>query len=174
MATVAVQPLEVRFLAMAEQVHAIHVLAYSQEAKLVGVRSLPPLEQSPQQIRSLSESFFGAFVNGSLAGAISESAADQAQVEICSLAVHPAFQRLGVGRALVEFLVFRAGGRPMLVSTAAANQPAISLYQSLGFQVIRHSLVPEVGLKLVHLQRLGPNPSVKGTSRKRAAPYVER
>jgi ribosomal protein S18 acetylase RimI-like enzyme len=172
----AIQSLDVRLPEVAEQVRAIHLAAYSQEAKLVGVMSLPPMERSASQIQSLSESFFGAFSNGFLAGAISELEGDGSQVEICSLAVHPAFQRLGVGRALVEHSIVRAAGRPMQVSTAAANIPAAFLYQSLGFQVLRHSLVPGLRLQLVQLQRPGSNPSVKGTScaEAQAAPYVER
>jgi ribosomal protein S18 acetylase RimI-like enzyme len=172
MAAVAIQPINVKLAAVAEQVQSLHLAAYSQETTLAGVQSLPPMERSTFQIQVLSELFFGAFVRGALAGAISESEGE-GSVEVCSLAVHPAFQRQGVGRALLQHLLARAAGRPMQVSTAAANLPAIALYQAAGFVVVRQSVVPSLQLPLVHLQRLGSNPSVKGTGL-RPAPYVER
>jgi ribosomal protein S18 acetylase RimI-like enzyme len=176
MDTVAIQPLDIKLATVAEQVRAIHLSAYSQEAVLAGVKSLPPLERSASQIQSLPESFFGAFIGGVFAGCLSEAKGDDSQVEICSLAVLPGFQRLGIGRALLQHSVSRASGKPMLASTAAANRPAISLYESTGFLVFRRSTVPAMHLELVHLQRLGSNPSVNGTSCAYAqdAPYVER
>ena len=173
MVAVSVHPVDVTLLEMAERVKAVHLAAYSQEAALAGVASLPPMERSTAEIQGLSESFFGAFISGVLVGVISESEGDDS-IEVCSLAVLPAFQLQGVGGTLLRHLVVRADGKAMVVTTAAANAPAISLYQGAGFVVLRHSTAPKLNLQLVHLQRPGSNPSVKGTSRKRAARYVER
>ena len=151
MATIDIQPINVKAVEMAKQVLALHQAAYALEARLAGLSSLPPMDRGTLQIQGLPESFFGAFVGGALAGAISVEEA-HGTIELCSLAVHPIFQRQGVGRALLHHGLVLAAGRPLRVSTAAANLPAICLYQSAGFVVVGRRSVGSPPLPLVQLQ----------------------
>jgi ribosomal protein S18 acetylase RimI-like enzyme len=135
------------------------------------------MERSIAELQATSERFLGAFVRGQLAGAVSTS--QDGEVEICSLAVHPNFQRLGLGRTMLQSVLTEAGGLPVLVSTAAANFPALALYRSAGFVQFKQSFVSSPSVEIVHMHRLSSNPSVKGTSTSglrplAAAPYLER
>lgn len=56
---------------------------------------------------------------------------------LARLGVHPEFQKLGIGRSLVQNLMqqaFSQGSRILTVNTQADNLGAINLYHSLGFR----------------------------------------
>lgn len=55
------------------------------------------------------------------------------EAEFRFMAVDPAAWRSGVGRALVEAVVARAGDRPVICSVIEGNDPAVALYLSCGF-----------------------------------------
>ena len=59
------------------------------------------------------------------------------EAEIATLAVHPAWQRQGIGRALLEHALAwactRADARVVLLEVRADNRPALHLYRALGF-----------------------------------------
>ncbi len=57
--------------------------------------------------------------------------ADEAQVQ--TIGVDPGYQHQGIGRALMNDLLAAAAERPILLEVRTDNEPAISLYQSLGF-----------------------------------------
>ena len=72
----------------------------------------------------------------SLAGFASYTRVEEG-VLLVALGVHPAYQRAGVGRRLIEALeaeAKREGGR-LLVSTSNDNLPALAFYQKLGFHL---------------------------------------
>jgi ribosomal protein S18 acetylase RimI-like enzyme len=155
-APVKIIALDVKRPEMAARILALHVAAYALEAELAGVAWLPPMKRSVADVQALPESFFGVAGRGQLAGAISvEEAVGQGEVDICSVAVAPAFQRLGLGRALVRFVIAGAAGRPLVVATAAANSPALALYRSEGFAEFKRSVVMSPSLEIVHLRRAG-------------------
>jgi ribosomal protein S18 acetylase RimI-like enzyme len=179
MAPSEVAPLDSKQPECAQQILALHAVAYAQEAKLASVPSLPPMERSIAELQATHESFFGVLLQGELAAAISIGWPSNSQVEICSLAVHPKFQRLGLGRTMLRSVVAKARGRSVLVSTAAANLPALALYKSEGFAECKRSMVSSPQVEVVLLHRQSPNPSVKGTSTSGLrplviAPYLER
>ena len=146
--------IDIREAGLAGQIRAMHLEAYAQEAQLAGVRSLPPMERSVADLRALPETFHAIRIGNELAAAISvEMHAEPDGIEICSLAVRPAFQRMGWGRALLRFAIVHAGRRPIAVSTSAANLPALALYRSDGFAEHRRSVVLAGSLELVHLHR---------------------
>ena len=76
-----------------------------------------------------------AEIAGSVTGfAVASQIGDEAELE--SIAVASAFQRLGVGRQLLEALAaaVRAGGaRSMLLEVRASNVRAIAFYRRLGW-----------------------------------------
>ena len=73
--------------------------------------------------------------NGTVAGYVgSQSVLGEA--DMMNLAVAPAFRRQGVGRKLVQTLVEQLnknGSHILILEVRASNEPAISLYNELGF-----------------------------------------
>ncbi len=58
------------------------------------------------------------------------------EVHILNLATHPDFRRLGIAHALLLFTLdfsYNRGGIVYLLEARERNQPALSLYQKLGF-----------------------------------------
>jgi ribosomal protein S18 acetylase RimI-like enzyme len=77
-----------------------------------------------------------------------------AALRIARLMVAPAAQRRGLGRAAVAVAIERAEGSAVVVSTGAANAPALALYEGAGFTRAGERDVPG-GVRLVDLRRAG-------------------
>jgi ribosomal protein S18 acetylase RimI-like enzyme len=75
-------------------------------------------------------------------------------LRIARLAVAPSAQRRGLGRAAVALAIARAGARAVVVSTGAANAPALALYEGAGFVRFAERTVPG-GVRVVDLHRAG-------------------
>lgn len=63
-------------------------------------------------------------------------AAGETEAHLLRIAVDPAMQRRGIGRDLLDAVVRRAsahGATRVLLEVGAANRPARSLYEALGF-----------------------------------------
>jgi ribosomal-protein-alanine N-acetyltransferase len=61
------------------------------------------------------------------------------EVHILDVAVHPGHRRRGVGRLLLQHILAEArqnGVRSASLEVRVSNQPAIALYQALGFQQV--------------------------------------
>jgi [ribosomal protein S18]-alanine N-acetyltransferase len=61
------------------------------------------------------------------------------EVHILDVAVHPGHRRRGVGRLLLQYILAEArqnGVRSASLEVRVSNQPAIALYQALGFQQV--------------------------------------
>lgn len=78
-------------------------------------------------------------------------AAERAEVEIKNMAVDPAYQGRGIGRALIESAIGLAreeGRSKLIVATAAADVGNLRFYQRLGFRfrsVERDAFTPATG-----------------------------
>ena len=170
-ARVAIQPLDPRNPAVAQKIHHVMKLAYAQEARLLGVKDLPPLRRTVQDIQAGDEFYLGAMAvqdavedaveSGQLLGALSIGADDETdQLLISALVVHPAAQRRGIGRALVLEALRRSPGMTMAVSTGAQNAPALALYRAMGFVAYRRGVMGPQALAVVKLRRAGADPSL--------------
>jgi ribosomal protein S18 acetylase RimI-like enzyme len=141
-------------LAIAESIHRVQMLAYAQEARLIGVLSFPPLEQTATDIVHSRDNYHGAFVDQALVGALGLC---QDHIlgswTISSLVVHPEHQGHGIGDRLLAVAVDTHGRSTMTVSTAAANLPAISLYTKHGFAVFRRKTASDPRIELIELVR---------------------
>jgi ribosomal-protein-alanine N-acetyltransferase len=86
------------------------------------------------------------------------------EVHIVNLAVHEVFRRRGVARRLLSEVFERAGARGMSIATLEVrihNEPAIRLYESIGFKkiAIRKAYYADNGEDaLVMLKSLRPEP----------------
>ena len=59
--------------------------------------------------------------------------------DITNVATHPDFRRMGLGEAVLKALMTEAGKRgieKIFLEVRRSNEPAISLYKKLGFEVI--------------------------------------
>ncbi|MFG1944993.1 GNAT family N-acetyltransferase [Nonomuraea sp. NPDC048826] len=123
--------------------------AYHVEAEIIGDDRIPPLHETPEEVRALPLTWLGAFGDdGDLLGAVAwEETADE--VDLDRLMVDPGAHRRGVGRALVKEVMARAGARRVVVSTGRGNTPARALYERLGFTLTGES-EPVPGLWVVH------------------------
>lgn len=66
-------------------------------------------------------------------------AEDREMYLLCTLAVDPAYEGRGLGRAMVQFavdLAVREGKKAIRLDVTQINEPAIRLYKSFGFQYV--------------------------------------
>ena len=121
--------------------------AYSVEADLLGAAEFPPLKRTLADLRATDAVFYGARRAEALAGVLELEVSPEA--EIASLGVDPEHFRSGIGRQLVQHAMTVAEQR-LSVHTGADNDPALRLYESLGFRVVHESRTIE-GIRMVKL-----------------------
>lgn len=143
---------------LAERLLAIQHAAYAVEAELIGFDGIPPLQEDLAGLMSSTEHWLGRYDGAVLVGAVAYEFPDDRTVEISRLIVDPAYARRGHGRALLDHLD-DAEPRPIsVVSTGAANTPAVSLYRSRGYvETGRTTIAP--GTQITHFQRRRSDPA---------------
>ncbi|WP_447008293.1 GNAT family N-acetyltransferase [Saccharothrix isguenensis] len=144
-------PLDLTDDATAEAVHRIALQSYAVEADLIGSTAIPGLHESLDDIRRLPLRWLGGYVDGELVAFVGYAKVDGV-LDIDRLCVAPSHFRLGFARRLVEQVL--AEGGPAIVSTGAANAPAIALYESLGFRLV-DTVVVGGGLRIAQFGHPG-------------------
>lgn len=143
----SIQQLNIEDSEIAEKVWTIQIPAYEAEAELIKFWDLPPLRETAASLQQCGETFYGGFINGQLAGAVSFKTT-VAKLHIHRLMVHPHFFRQGVARSLLHHVEqLAAGKKDILVSTGTDNSPAVQLYKHCGFKEIEKIITTE-GLSL--------------------------
>ncbi len=121
---------------LGDQLLAVQKAAYAVEAELIGDDRIPPLHESLAELRARDLLWLAAFDGDAApAGAIAWAESSD-ELDIDRLVVAPSMARRGIGRALVEAVLARAGGRRVVVSTGRDNVPARRLYEGLGFTLL--------------------------------------
>jgi ribosomal protein S18 acetylase RimI-like enzyme len=116
----------------ANQIYDLFQLSYKVEAALVGVEDFPPLSRSTSEIRSSKSQFLGLRIDTVLAAVVEyDHRGDDLSID--SLVVHPEYFRRGLASRLLQSLLDSVEWKVAYVETAAANSPAIVLYQKFGF-----------------------------------------
>ena len=147
-----IRPLDLADEATLRALVALQRASYGVEAELIGAPSLPPMRETPEQLRASGETFLGALRDGELVGAVSFKR-DGATVDIHRLVVAPTAFRSGVATALLDALEAReADAAHWTVGTGAGNVPARTLYERRGFAVTEERVVPG-GIRWVRMDR---------------------
>jgi ribosomal protein S18 acetylase RimI-like enzyme len=142
-----------RLLETARAMHGVQMLAYAQEAALLGVPSLPPQQLTVEQLQSSDESFTAAYLSSTLVGAVGIIDKPEASMTIInSLVVHPAHQRVGIATRLLLQVLAASNAASVRVSTGAGNEPALALYRKHGFVEYKRWLIGPESLALVALK----------------------
>lgn len=136
---------------MADQIYDVFQLSYKVEADLVGAENFPPLERTSAHIQSSRSKFLGVRIGSDLA-AVVEFTQSGEDLNIDSLVVHPNYFRRGLASQLLRSLLSEADWQYADVETAAANNPAITLYQKHGFCVAEQWMTGD-GIEKVRLMR---------------------
>jgi ribosomal protein S18 acetylase RimI-like enzyme len=137
--------------ALAGEILALLRESYLEEARILGLTDFPPLRRTRAEVQAAASTFLGCREAGCLA-ALVELEDDGAELSVASLVVRPRMFRRGLGTALMLHVMDRCRGRPLIVSTAAGNLPALRLYDKLGFQPQAAWRTPE-GIDIVSLRR---------------------
>ena len=149
-----VESLDHASLAVATRIHAIQRAAYAQEAALIEAVSFPPLNGTVDAVRSSTDRYLGVRVGDELVGVAGIAPDPEGGFCIASFVVAPAWQRRGIGRALLQHVLEHHAGHALHLETAARNLPALALYRRAGFVEARRRVVGVEALELVRLQRL--------------------
>ena len=136
----------------AKEIWNLQQASYQIEADLIGFQELPPLKESIEDVMALNEEFFGYYMDGLLAGAISIEKEDSDSMTICRMMVHPDFHRKGIASSLLDEVFTNTTIEQWKVTTGAANMPAKNLYIKHGFREVKEfEVVP--GLMISAFER---------------------
>jgi ribosomal protein S18 acetylase RimI-like enzyme len=137
---------------VAMEILAVQRAAYAVEAELIGSGAIPPLHETLEELQATTERFLGIRDDDGLAAVVSWHRHPDGTLDVCRLAVAPRAFRRGYASALLDAVDEREPARRTVVSTGAANAPALSLYKQRGFVEVG-TVEVEPGLKVTNLER---------------------
>ncbi|MFK8011382.1 MAG: GNAT family N-acetyltransferase [Marinicellaceae bacterium] len=116
----------------AEKIYQVFQASYAIEAKILKAVDFPPLKRTVSDLKKSETQFFGYLKDHNLAAVIEIDQMNQS-VHIQSLVVDPKYFRLGIAKALMEFVLNNFITKKMTVETGLDNFPAVNLYKKMGF-----------------------------------------
>ncbi|TWP51878.1 GNAT family N-acetyltransferase [Lentzea tibetensis] len=127
--------------------------AYVAEARQNGVLSIPPLEETLDEIRASLGLALGAWIGPRLVGSV-RGRVDGSRMLISRLSVAPDVQGQGIGRALLEAIT---DARPdevelLWLVTGARSDDNVRMYVKAGFVQTRAG-VDEMNVPVVFLEK---------------------
>jgi len=121
---------------IAEEIRAIFQVSYAVEAEILKAVDFPPLKRTVSQFMNSNSEFYAFSIINNISGVIEIDSHDDLTY-IQSLVVDPKYFRKGIGRKLVQFILDNYNSKVFTVETGTDNQPAIKLYENLGFQELK-------------------------------------
>ncbi len=135
--------------------------SYAVEARLINFDGIPPLRESLEELRTCDESFLGVRDESGLVGAVAWTRLPNGALDICRLVVHPVAHRRGIATALLDALDSIEPAELTVVSTGAANLPAIAVYHRRGFTAVgERQIAPGVMLTLLERKNASAPPPI--------------
>lgn len=135
-----------------QEIYHLFQKSYKIEADLAKADKFPPLLWTSEMIRQRPGLFFGIFDGDLLIACIEVRESENTECLIASLVVDPKYFKQGLASRLLKFSLERFHQPVFYVETAAANHPAIALYQKFGFVQIKEYVadlnIPKVRLIL--------------------------
>lgn len=137
---------EIKKICLLQIIAAAEVLdlqrkSYIIEAELIGTTEIPPLTETFEQLQHCGETFIGYYIENKLAGAVSYKR-EAGTLDIHRVMVHPDFFRRGIAAKLITYIEsLEKNISNIIVSTGAANLPAVRFYEKLGFQRAEDAIV---------------------------------
>lgn len=131
-----IQKLKSKDQNIAETIRSVFQASYAIEAKLLNATDFPPLKRTLKEFLDSKNAFYGFYKEKILAGVV-EVKAEKSNTHIQSLVVDPNFFRIGIGSALVQFVLDNYNTKTFTVETGLANEPAKDLYYRFHFKKVR-------------------------------------
>ncbi|MCX4825797.1 GNAT family N-acetyltransferase [Streptomyces sp. NBC_01142] len=131
-----IRELDLSDATVASTVHAVGLRAYAVEAELIDFDGIPALSESLQRMTSRPLRWLGAVTGEGAVAAFVAWQTDSGQhiTHIDRVCVDPAWFRRGLASCLLDHLLAEVtASSEVRVSTGADNQPAVKLYERLGF-----------------------------------------
>lgn len=137
----------------AEAVHAVGRRSYAVEAEIIGFDGIPALRESLEDMRAEPLRWLGIGDPATELPVAFVAYAVEADgtVDIDRLCVDPGWFRKGLARTLLTHLLDTHPDADVIVSTGAANAPAVTLYTGMGFTPAGTSS-PAPGLEMAHFR----------------------
>ncbi len=145
-----IRGIELNDVIAAAEVLDLQRKSYKIEADLIGTDEIPPLKETFEQLQNCGETFRGYYIEGVLAGAVSYKKTGKV-LDLHRMMVHPDFFRRGIAGKLLDEIE-RQDCHEIIVSTGAANTPAIKLYDKRGFVRQEDSVVGK-GLVIANFKK---------------------
>lgn len=128
-----IKPLDQKQIDISEKIYAIFQVSYAVEAALLKCEDFPPLNRSIEAIQLSLSTFYGYFVNHSLA-AVMELEEKPNHVHVRSLTVDPKYFRQGIGFKMLQYVLDNFSAELISVETGHDNHPAVQFYLNFGFK----------------------------------------
>lgn len=129
--------------------------AYQTEARIYNDFSIPPLTQTPDEIRTQFQThiFLKAVYEGAIIGSVRAYDAD-GTCYIGRLIVHPDCQSRGIGRRLINGIekYFENSGRFELF-TGSKSGKNVQFYQNLGYHIFKYERLNDA-IEFVYLEKI--------------------
>lgn len=132
------------------EIHALFQKSYKIEADLAKAEKFPPLLWTAEMIQKKPGTFLGIKEDHTLIACIQIYEDSDQEMSIYSLVVHPSHFKKSLASQLLDFVLNRHIQKTIFVETAAANEPAISLYKKFGFQILK-TYVADLNIEKVRM-----------------------